>query len=98
MEKSRRNFEIRFRNKHKWSLLVAKNEKQIKDIHAKVSIENRFEITSEFLNKTDLRNIAPYLSDDVIGAMYYPDEGKANPLLVTPAFALKSEELGVQIS
>ncbi len=78
-------------------LLVAKNEKQIKDIHAKASIENRFGITSEFLNKTDLRNIAPYLSDDVIGAMYYPDEGKANPLLVTPAFALKSEELGVQI-
>ena len=78
-------------------LLVAKNDKEIKSIRAKAAIEKKFGIHSEHLDKSQLRKFAPYLSEDTIGAMYYPEEGKANPLLVTPAFALKSEILGVQI-
>ena len=78
-------------------LLVAKNDKEIKAIHAKAAIEKKFRIHSEYLDKSQLRKFAPYLSEDTIGAMYYPEEGKANPLLVTPAFASKSEILGVQI-
>ena len=77
-------------------LLVAKNEKEIKAIHAKAAIDKKFGIHSEYLDKSQLRKFAPYLSEDTIGAMYYPEEGKANPLLVTPAFASKSEILGVQ--
>ena len=78
-------------------LLVEKNDKEIKAIHAKAAIEKKFRIHSEYLDKSQLRKFAPYLSEDTIGAMYFPEEGKANPLLVTPAFALKSEILGVQI-
>ena len=78
-------------------LLVAKNDQEIKDIRAKATIEKKFGIHSEFLDKSNLRRFAPYLSDDTVGAMFYPEEGKANPLLVTPAFALNSEKLGVQI-
>ena len=78
-------------------LLVAKNHKEIKAIHEKAAVEKKFGIHSEYLDKSQLRKFAPYLSEDIIGAMYYPEEGKANPLLVTPAFALKSEILGAQI-
>ncbi len=78
-------------------LLVAKNEHEIEDIRSKAKIEKRFGINSEFLDKSEIREFAPYLSEDVLGAMYYPEEGKANPLLVTPAFAAKSEQLGTQI-
>ncbi len=78
-------------------LQVAKNDKEIKAIHAKAAIEKKFRIHSEYLDKSQLRKFAPYLSEDTIGAMYFPEEGKANPLLVTPAFALKAEILGVQI-
>lgn len=78
-------------------LLVARNDQEIKAIRAKATIEKKFGIHSEFLDKSNLRKFAPYLSDDTIGAMFYPEEGKANPLLVTPAFALNSEKLGVQI-
>ena len=78
-------------------LLVAKNEKEVKAITSKAAIEKKYGIQSEYLGKSQLQNLAPYLAEDSIGAMYYPDEGKANPLLVTPAFASKSEILGVKI-
>ena len=78
-------------------LLVAKNKHEIEDIRSKAKIEKRFGINSEFLDKSEIRKFAPYLSEDVLGAMYYPEEGKANPLLVTPAFASKSEKLGTKI-
>ena len=78
-------------------LLVAKNKKEVKAINTKAAIEKKFGIHSEYLEKSQLQNLAPYLSEDSIGAMYYPDEGKANPLLVTPAFASKAEILGVKI-
>ena len=78
-------------------LLVAKNKNEIKEIISKAKIEKKFGINSEFLDKSEIRKMAPYLSEDVLGAMYYPEEGKANPLLVTPAFASKSLQLGVQI-
>ena len=78
-------------------LLVAKNEEEVKAVRAKAAIEKKFGIQSEYLDSTDLKNLAPYISDDMIGAMFYPEEGKANPLLVVPAFAAQAEKLGVRI-
>ena len=78
-------------------LLVAKTESEMKAINAKAVIENKFGIESEYLDRNDLRDIAPYISEDMVGAMFYPDEGKANPLLVAPAFAVQAEKLGVHI-
>ena len=78
-------------------LLVARTEREMKAIQIKAAIEKKFGIQSEYLDKPDLRNFAPYISEDMIGAMFYPEEGKANPLLVTPAFAVQAERLGVRI-
>jgi len=68
------------------------------EIQRKVSIEREFGINAEMLNKTDLRQYAPYVSERMIGAAFYPDEGKANPLLAGPAFAAKAVALGAKIS
>ena len=64
----------------------------IQAIRVKAAIEKKFGIQSEYLDSTDLKTLAPYISDDMIGAMFYPEEGKANPLLVVPAFAAQAEK------
>ena len=38
-------------------------------------------------SKGDLRRVAPYVSERMIGGAFCATEGKANPLKVTPAFA-----------
>lgn len=42
------------------------------------------------------REINPYLSDEVKGAIWCPTDGHANPLLVTLAFYKKARELGAR--
>jgi len=42
------------------------------------------------------RGINPYLSDEVMGAIWCPTDGHANPLLVTLAFYKKARELGAR--
>lgn len=42
------------------------------------------------------RAINPYLSDEVMGAIWCPTDGHANPLLVTLAFYKKARELGAR--
>ena len=44
----------------------------------------------------ELRAFAPYLADDLAGAVYCPDEGHANPLLAAPLFALRAVERGAR--
>tara|TARA_B100000959_G_scaffold226775_1_gene241483 strand:+ start:1681 stop:2829 length:1149 start_codon:yes stop_codon:yes gene_type:complete len=79
-------------------LLVASTEKEMRDVRSKVLIEKKFGVRAEILSRVDLRQHAPYISDKMVGAAFYPDEGKANPLLVTPAFAAQAEKCGATIS
>lgn len=78
-------------------LLVAETEAQMRDIARKAEIERAAGLTIELLSAADLREIAPYLSERMIGAAYCPDEGKANPLKATPAFAAAARKHGAQI-
>ena len=78
-------------------LLVASNEEEMQDVRRKIDIEKKFGIQAEVLGKKDLQQIAPYISEEMVGGAFYPEEGKANPLLVTPAFAYQAERYGVQI-
>ena len=41
-----------------------------------------------------LRDFAPYLADDLTGAVYCAREGHANPLLAAPLFAQRAIERG----
>ncbi|HLJ22134.1 MAG TPA: FAD-binding oxidoreductase [Stellaceae bacterium] len=78
-------------------LLVAETEAQMRDIARKAVIERAAGLTVELLSAADLRRIAPYLSERMIGAAYCPDEGKANPLKATPAFAAAARRRGARI-
>lgn len=74
-------------------LLVAKTEAQMRDIERKARIERAHGVTIDLLSRDDLRQVAPYISDHMIGAAYCPHEGKANPLVAAPAFARAADAM-----
>lgn len=78
-------------------LLVAANEDEMRLIEAKMNLERVAGLETELLAANDLRDKAPYISAHMVGAAFYPIEGKANPLVAAPAFAAAAESLGAKI-
>jgi sarcosine oxidase subunit beta len=78
-------------------ILVAETEAQLRDIERKASLERAHGLSVEMLSGGDLRRIAPYISERMIGGAFCPTEGKANPLKVTPAFARAARRHGARI-
>src|SRR5258705_482008 len=50
------------------------------------------------VERDDLRQMAPYVSERMVGGAYCATEGKANPLKVTPAFARAALSHGARIA
>lgn len=78
-------------------LLVAENETQLRDIERKASIERAHGLSVEMLSRAALLELAPYLNESLYGGAYCATEGKANPLLATPAFAKAAEARGADV-
>ena len=49
----------------------------------------------EVLSQEEVKEVCPYVSDEVIGAILCPTDGHANPMLATLAYYKKAKELGV---
>lgn len=81
----------------KGGLLVAGNEKEMAEIERKAAIERAQGLDVRLLDREGVRAVAPYLVDGLAGGAFCPDEGKANPLAVTPAFARAAERAGATI-
>jgi sarcosine oxidase subunit beta len=78
-------------------ILVAENEAQMRDIERKVRIERTQGLDVEMLSASDLRRIAPYVSERMLGGELCRSEGKANPLLATPALARAARQQGARL-
>lgn len=78
-------------------LLVASDERQLRLIERKVALENEYGIESRLLDRAALREVAPYVADEMVGGELCPIEGKANPLIATPAFGAAAERAGARI-
>ena len=66
-------------------LMVAENAEQLAALERKSQMEARFGITTRLLEREELRNVAPYLSNNVQDALYCAKEGKINPLAAAMA-------------
>ncbi|AZS37845.1 Sarcosine oxidase subunit beta [Microbacterium lemovicicum] len=75
-------------------ILVADDPAQLPAIERKVAIENSAGIDSRMLSASEIRELAPWLTTDAVGGELCPIEGKANPLLVAPAFAQRATDRG----
>ena len=79
-------------------IIAARTEEQLALVRDKAALEAQHGIRSEALCASELLDRAPYLSPDMIGGAFYPDEGKANPLLVTRAFAAAAKRHGARLA
>lgn len=73
------DFEIRITG----GLMVAETEAGMAFLREKAALERRHGLEAEIIGGKDLRDLAPALSENLIGAEYSPREGKINPLIAT---------------
>jgi sarcosine oxidase, subunit beta len=78
-------------------ILVAETPRQMRDVERKVRIEREQGRQVELLSASDLRRIAPYVSERMVGGELCHTEGKANPLLATPALARAAKAKGARL-
>lgn len=82
----------------KGGILAAETQEQLAAVERKAAIESAAGLQVELLSRAELRRVAPYLSPQMIGGLLCPAEGKANPLLATPAFAQAAMAAGARIA
>lgn len=78
-------------------LLVARTDADMRVIERKAIYERQQGLDIRLFDRCDIAREAPYVSETMIGGAFCPDEGKANPFVVAPAFARAAERLGAVI-
>ena len=83
--------------KTRGGLLLVDNVAQMRHVERKVKLEQSAGIDSRMLDQGELLELAPYVSEKIIGAEYCPIEGKANPMLASPAFTRRAVAQGAKV-
>ncbi|MBA3243967.1 MAG: FAD-binding oxidoreductase [Actinobacteria bacterium] len=78
-------------------LMVAETPDELRLLHEKRELEEEAGLETHVLEGAELREFAPYLADDLLGATWCPDEGHANPMLAAPLFAARAAEAGAEL-
>ena len=78
-------------------LVVAATAAEMRMLEAKIRLDRAAGLEMELLDAADLRERAPYVSEHMIGGVFCPIEGKANPLVAAPAFAVAAQSLGARV-
>ncbi len=78
-------------------LMVAETPLELQILVDKQKIEQEAGLETHLLVGPELHAFAPYLADDLAGAVWCPKEGHANPLLAAPLFALRASERGAVV-
>ena len=78
-------------------LVVAANSAEMRMLESKIRLDRNAGLDMELLDAPALRELAPYVSDRMIGGVFCPIEGKANPLVAAPVFAAAALELGARV-
>ncbi|MBA3347657.1 MAG: FAD-binding oxidoreductase [Actinobacteria bacterium] len=78
-------------------LMVAETAGELRLLHEKRELEEEAGLETHVLEGRELREFAPYLADDLLGATWCPDEGHANPMLAAPLFAVRAAEAGAEL-
>lgn len=78
-------------------LLVAETAEQMALIEKKAAIERAGGVDTEVIDRAELRSLAPYIAERMIGAAWCRQEGKGNPLRAGPAIARAARAAGAQL-
>lgn len=80
----------------KGNLRLGKTEAHMKKLKRLASDAQSVGLDVKIIDGKEVKELCPYLSDDIIGANWCPTDGHANPLLTTLAYYKRSLELGVR--
>jgi glycine/D-amino acid oxidase-like deaminating enzyme len=78
-------------------LMLAATPDDMDWLRAKVAMERRLGIDSHLIGPNELRNLAPHLSPDLLGADWCPAEGRIDALRGTMALARLAQAHGASI-
>ena len=81
----------------KGGFMIAMNSDEVTLLKKKYTLEHTYGMDTQLLTAEEARQIAPYLNKKIQAAAYFPQEGHANPRLVTPAYARAAIKQGVSI-
>ena len=76
--------------------MVAETEGQLRMLEEKAKEERSHGLAVDVVTRSDLKAIAPYLSERIIGAAFCANEGKINPIVATGAVARGAEAAGAR--
>lgn len=80
----------------KGNLRLGKTEKHLKILQGLTDGAVSCGLNVRMISRDEVREINPYLSDEVIGASWCSTDGHANPMKATLAFYKRARELGVR--
>jgi sarcosine oxidase subunit beta len=80
----------------KGNLRLGKTEKHLEKLKTLADNAKKVGLDVRMIGKEEVKEINPYLSDDIIGASWCPTDGHANPLMATLGFYKKSLSMGVK--
>jgi sarcosine oxidase subunit beta len=76
---------------------IARSEADLAALEAYRDSARDFDLGIDFLSGARLRERCPWLGGKAVGGSLCPEDGQANPRLVSPAFALAAQRAGTQI-
>ena len=80
----------------KGNLRMGKTLEHIKKLETLAQTAKSVGLDVRMLDQKEVKEICPYLSDDVIGASWCPTDGHANPLTTTLGYYKRALEMGVK--
>lgn len=80
----------------KGNLRLGKTEAHLKKLNTLATNAQNLGLDVKMIDGKEVKEICPYLSDEIVGASWCPTDGHANPLLATLGYYKRSLELGVR--
>lgn len=80
----------------KGNLRLGKTEAHLKKLNTLASNAQALGLDMHVIDGKEVKEICPYLSDEIIGASWCPTDGHANPMLTTLAYYKRALEMGVR--
>ena len=81
----------------KGGLMVAESADDLAFLERKCEIERHHGLRSRVLDRNEMLEVAPYLSDQLHGASYCEQEGKINPLKANRAIEKRVRQAGIAL-
>ncbi len=76
---------------------IGRSEADMASLEAYAHLSRDFDLGIQLISGATLRERCPWLGGRAVGGSLCPDDGQANPRLVSPAFALAAQRAGAQI-